>query len=156
MMARQTRDQLKRLNKLTEAQAAAGWGVILILGALLGTIYLTQASRTAAVGRRVQILQNDLIDLKRENNELEQKIAETQSLERLQATAAALGFVPANPEDVEFLVIPNYPVGEPANPLAIAPEATPAPATARTMEEAVWLYLNSQTDGVVQGEAREQ
>ena len=58
MMARQTREQLKRLNALTEAQAALGWGVILLLAALLGTVYVSQASRIATVGRRVQILQN--------------------------------------------------------------------------------------------------
>jgi len=156
MMARQTRDQLKRLNKLTEAQAAAGWGIILILGALLGAIYLTQASRTAAIGRRVQLLQNDLIDLKRENGALERKIAEAQSLDRLQATAAALGFVPANPDDVQYLIIPDYPVGEPGDPLAIVPEATPTPVMAQTMEEAIWFYLNGRMKSFVQGEAREQ
>ena len=156
MMARQTRDQLKRLNKLTEAQAAAGWGIILILGALLGTIYLTQASRTATVGRRVQFLQNELIDLERENTELERKIAEAQSLDRLQATAAALGFVPANTEDVQFLVIPDYPLSEPSDPLAIVPEAGPTPVQAQTMEEAIWFYLNGHISGFVQGEVRER
>ena len=52
---RQKREQLKRLGWLTEAQAVLGWGVILILVALVGAIYLNQASRIASVGRRVQV-----------------------------------------------------------------------------------------------------
>lgn len=156
MMARQTRDQLKRLNKLTEAQAAVGWGIILIFGALLGTIYLTQASRIATVGRHVQVLQNQLIDLKRENNDLEQKIAEAQSLDRLQAEAVRLGFVPADPEDIQYLIIPDYPVGAPIDPFAVIPEPVPTPVQAQSMEEAITLYLNSQISGFVRGEAREQ
>ncbi len=49
------RDTNKRLSWLTEAQAAVGWGIILVLVAILGTVYLNQASKTAVAGRRVQI-----------------------------------------------------------------------------------------------------
>lgn len=156
MMARQTRDQFKKLNKLTEAQAALGWGVVLILATLLGTIYLTQASRTATVGRRVQILQNELIDLKRENGALEQHIAEAQSLDRLQAEALRQGFIPANPDDVTFLIVPDYPVGEGYDPFAVVPEATAVAPPIGTIEEALYLYFTGQVNALMRGEAREQ
>ena len=109
-MARQTREQLKRLNALTEAQAALGWGVILVLAALLGTVYVSQASRIASVGRQVQILQNELTELKRQNNDLERDIAAAQALDRLQAEAVRLGFVEADPDDIEYIIVPDYPV----------------------------------------------
>ncbi len=48
-------EALKKLPWLTEAQAALGWGIILILIALLGAIYLSQTSRIAIVGRLVQV-----------------------------------------------------------------------------------------------------
>ena len=156
MMARQTRDQFKKLNKLTEAQAALGWAVVLILGTLLGTIYLTQASRTATVGRRVQILQNELIELKRENSALEQKIAEAQSLDRLQSEAIRQGFVPANPDDVEFVIVEDYPIGAGYDPFTEIVEETAVSVAPNTIEEALLLYFTNQLNGFIRGEASEQ
>lgn len=156
-MARQTREQLKRLNALTEAQAALGWGVILVLAALLGTIYVSQASRIASVGRRVQILQNELTELKRENNDLERDIAAAQALDRLQAEAIRLGFVEADPNDIEYIIIPEYPVDLVENdPLEILPTATAVPPPAETAKEALWFYLNERFTDFIKGEAREQ
>jgi cell division protein FtsL len=157
MMARQTREQLKRLNALTEAQAALGWGVILVLAALLGTIYVSQASRIASVGRQVQILQNELIELKRQNNDLERDIAAAQALDRLQAEATRLGFVETDPEDIEYIIVPDYPVTlEETDPLEILPTVTAVPPPAETVREALWLYLSDRFTDFIRGEAREQ
>ncbi len=157
MMARQTREQLKRLNALTEAQAALGWGVILVLAALLGTVYVSQASRIATVGRRVQVLQNELIELKRQNNGLERDIAAAQALDRLQAEAARLGFVEAKTDDIEYIIVPEYPVTlEETDPLAILPTVTAVPPPAETVREAIWLHLSGRFSDFIRGEAREQ
>jgi cell division protein FtsL len=157
MMARQTREQLKRLNALTEAQAALGWGVILVLAALLGTVYVSQASRIASVGRKVQVLQNELTDLKRQNNNLERDIAAAQALDRLQAEAIRLGFVEAAPADIEYIIVPDYPVElEETDPLEILPMVTAVPPPAATVREALWLYLSDRFSDFIRGEAREQ
>ena len=141
-MARQTREQLKRLNALTEAQAALGWGVILVLAALLGTIYVSQASRIASVGRRVQILQNELTELKRQNNDLERDIAAAQAIDRLQAEATRLGFVEADPTDIEYIIVPDYPAElEETDPLEIPPTVTAVPPPVETVREALWPVL---------------
>ena len=156
-MARQTREQLKRLNALTEAQAALGWGVILVLAALLGTVYVSQASRIASVGRQVQILQNELTELKRQNNDLERDIAAAQALDRLQAEAVRLGFVEADPDDIEYIIVPDYPAElEETDPLEILPQATAVPPPAETAQEALWLYLRGRFSDFIRGEAREQ
>lgn len=157
MMARQTREQLKRLNALTEAQAALGWGVILVLAALLGTIYVSQASRIASVGRRVQILQNELTELKRQNNDLERDIAAAQAIDRLQAEATRLGFVEADPADIEYIIVPDYPAElEETDPLEIPPTVTAVPPPVETVREALWLYLSDRFSDFIRGEAREQ
>lgn len=157
-MTRRKREQAKRLTWLTEAQAALGWGVILLLVALLGTIYLNQASRIASIGRRVQAKQNELEELKRENATLERQIAEAQSLERLQQEAIRLGFAPAQPEDIEYVLIPNYPAvtREPVAATVTPPtETTTSGLPPEKMTEAIWLALKASINDLVRGEASE-
>lgn len=152
---RSLRQQAKRLIWLTEAQAALGWGIIIILVALLGAVYLTQASRIAATGRQVQILQGDLTDIKRVNSTLERQIAEAQSLPLLQERARALGYVQANPNDIEYLVVPDYPTGPP--PIAAPPpEAVPTPEPILTIQAALWYAVKDYVAGLIQGESSER
>ena len=152
-MTRQTREQTRRLLWLTEAQAAIGWAIILALAALLGTIYLRQASQIAATGRRVQILQNELETLKRSNADLERRIAAAQSLERLQSEAARLGFVQATPEDIEYIIVTDYPVTAVVDTAPLLPPATLNPPS--TFGEAAWQTLNAGITNLIQGEASE-
>jgi len=156
---RQARELARRLGLLTEAQAAAGWGVIVVLGALLGAIYLNQASKIATIGRRVQMEQNDLDEVKRTNAELERQIAEAQSLERLDNEARRLGFVPSTPADIDYVVIPEYPT-ESTGPVVItAANETPAeapPAPPETMWQALALAVRDLGIDLTRGETREQ
>jgi len=145
---------------LTEAQAAAGWGVIVVLAALLGAIYLNQASRIATIGRRVQIEQNDLDEVKRSNAELERQIAEAQSLSRLDEEARRLGFVPSTPADIDYVVIPQYPT-EPADAATIIPPTTTTepeepPAPPETLWQAIALAVRDLGIDLTRGETHEQ
>lgn len=155
---RQARELARRLSWLTEAQAAAGWAVIIILAAFLGAIYLNQASKIAAIGRRVQIEQSDLDEFKRVNGELERLIAEAQALDRLNTEALALGFHPAAADEIEYLVIPNYPIGEAIEPaLSQADhESQTAPAPPQSMLEALALTARSISDQLFRGQSHEQ
>ena len=152
---RSLRQQAKRLVWLTEAQAALGWGIIIILVALLGAIYLAQTSKIAATGRRVQLLQNELTDVKRENATFERQIAQAQSLPLLQERARALGFFQANPNDIEYLVVPDYPTGPP--PVATPPpEVEPTPEPILTIQEGLWYAVKDYVAGLIQGESSER
>ncbi len=163
-MSRETRDQARQLSWLTEAQAAVGWAIVLVLAALLGTIYLRQASQIAAVGRRIQALQFELENIKRESTEIEQQIAKAQSLERLQAEAIRLGFAQADPDDIEYIIVPDYPVATAAEdgetPALSSAEVTvsppPAPETLpQSMNEAIMLQFRNSIDNLIRGEAGE-
>ena len=147
-------EALKKLPWLTEAQAALGWGIILILIALLGAIYLSQTSPTAIVGRRIQALQEELDNLKQSNGELESAIATAQSLDRLENEARRLGFVPPRSEEIEYLVVPGYPVMENAG-ISPTPNAI-IRKPPHTMREAIWLLLKATFGNLVQGESGEQ
>ena len=124
---RQARELARRLGLLTQAQAAAGWAVIIILAALLGVIYLNQTSKIATIGRRVQREQADLDEIKRQNAELEQRIA----------------------------VIPDYP-SEPAADVIVetADEARPTPPGA--LWEAIALTFRDLGIDLTRGEVNEQ
>ena len=150
--SRQTRELTRRLRKLTEVQAAVGWGLILLVIALLGVIYLNQSSRIATIGRGVQMLQYELAVLQSENADLEREIAQAQSLARLRREAESMGFIRTNPGNVEYLVIPNYPadtsiVKEPPN----QNEASKTPV--ETVRKALILALESKVNDLMHGES---
>ncbi len=152
---RQKRQLARRLGILTDAQAAMGWFVILALAALVGTIYLNQASAIAATGRKVQILQNNLETLRRDNAALERTIAEAQSLDRLQQEAARLGYRRATPDEIEYLVVSHYPavpVGYTGAPEAAA-VAEPLAAPAGTLGQALRLMLEARLVDMVMGQS---
>ncbi|MDX1613580.1 MAG: hypothetical protein R3300_04670 [Candidatus Promineifilaceae bacterium] len=146
---RRKREARRALAWLGEAQAALGWGVIIALAAVLGTIYLYQASRIATVGRTVQDLQSTLGEVKRQNATFERQIAEAQSLQRLQEEASRLGFVRAEPDSVDYVVIPDYPA------TVSVPELEPVtvPEPPATLGEALWLFIQERVGNLNQGES---
>ena len=152
--SRHTRQLARRLSKLTEVQAAVGWGLILLVIALLGVIYLSQSSRIAVVGRHVQRLQYDLSVLQRENADLERDIAQSQSITRIQQEAVRMGFVTAQPENIEYLVVPNYPS------VALVTEeevqTSVEPSSIESMKEGLWLVIETGLNELMRGESREQ
>jgi cell division protein FtsL len=147
-------EQVRRLVRLTETQAALGWGVILILVALLGAIYLNQASRIASIGRRVQTLQIQVDNVKRENASMEREIAESQALDRLQREAVRLGFRRARAEDIEYVVVPDYPVLVPAVTRARRPAPPPPPPEpVERIQDALWLAVRASVTDLMRGES---
>lgn len=153
--SRHTRELARRLGKLTEVQAAVGWGLILLVIALLGVIYLNQSSRIAAVGRRVQTLQYDLDILQRDNADLERDIAQAQSITRIEEEAERLGFATAQPTDIEYMVVPSFPA-DPSEVREEQPSATVRSRPVETMQEGLWLVLQSTIGDLMRGEAHDQ
>lgn len=152
--ARQTREIVRRVGKLTEAQAAMGWGVVLLIVTLLGAIYLNQSSKVAAVGRHVQELEYELNQVQRENDQFEREIAEAQSLERLQKEMGRLGFVPSTANDIEYLVIPDYPeLTTPSLSLYAQQEKSTRPV--ETIRDALQIVMQDRLNDLMRGESGE-
>ena len=101
------------------ARTAIGSILIFILVSLLGWLYLTQASQVTTTGYRIYELERERARLQRENAKLRLEIAELERLEDVKARARQLGFVP--PEQVEYLVVADYP---PDHPSSVQPAAT--------------------------------
>lgn len=150
---REKQQQARRQRVLSDAQVALGWFVILALAALVGAIYLSQASRIASVGRQVQILQNELDSLKRENATLERDIAEAQTLERLRVEAERLGFTRAAPDDIEYLIVQDYPATD--TEATGLEQSNPTPVPPETIGDALWQSVQASLDGLVTGDAHQ-
>jgi hypothetical protein len=124
--------------------------VLLALAAVLGAIYLHQTSEIARVGRTVQSLQYQLDEVKRANSSLELDIARAQSLPRLKHQAEQMKFVPAVSDDIEYIVVHNYPSSrESAESIGPLPE----PIVIDTAAEAILHTLAARFGDLTKGEA---
>lgn len=144
------REQRKSRIRLTEAQVVLGWLVVLSLIALLGAIYLFQTSHIASTGRMVQDLQFELDDVKRINSELERDIAEAQSLKRLQKEAQKYGFIKASPQNVDYLIVTEYPQGNLTGSLEKSAQQL---APLEQFRSASIKFLLGQLEKMVRGES---
>jgi hypothetical protein len=75
---------------------------------MVAGIYLNVTSRAALAGREIQGLEADISDTQRNNADLETELAELLSTGNLLARAEEMGFVPATPEEINYLTIPGY------------------------------------------------
>ncbi len=109
----------------TQTQAVAAWSVTLLIIAVIGGLYLAVASRAGTAGRDLQRYEAEKAELIQANDELRAKLAELHSITRLANRARELGFAPAQPDQVEYVAVKDYPVTVQAAP-APAPAATTA------------------------------
>ena len=117
-----------------QTQSAATLAVVLFVMAIIGGFYLAVSAQAATAGRDLQNLEYQKSELILANDELRANLASLRSVSRLAERAAALGYQPADPAEIEYIVVNNYPA--PAA-VAIEPAVTPAPSTPVTLEQ--WL-----------------
>ncbi len=121
------------------------WVLAVAVLALIGTVYLAQASQAAEEGARLESLQAQLSELQRSSAQLEADIAEAQRPERLAKRAAELGYRPATIDEIEFVPVQDYPTpaatkGAPGVPAPVRPAA-------RNPLELLWTYLAQALGG---------
>lgn len=85
--------------------------LLLVLGSLVGSFYLNQASHTAAAGMEVVRLTRERERWRQENAQLRKLICEMEAWSSVKRRAEELGFVEA--EAVEYLTVQNLPVEHP-------------------------------------------
>ncbi len=83
--------------------------LLIVLGGLLGSFYLNQASHVATAGLKIVELTEQREHLRQDNAELRKRIAEMETLSRVRSRAEELGFGDA--KGVEHLVIDSLPLG---------------------------------------------
>ena len=92
----------------TQNQTLAILALILVVGIIIGALYLAQATTTATTGRELQNLQSTRDYLQRANEETNAEIASKRNIVDLRGRAQNLGFVPASSDQIQYIVVDGY------------------------------------------------
>ena len=79
---------------------------VILLTALLATLYLSAINRGTATNYRIGKLQIEQARLERDNADLRLQISQAQSLDRIHTEAMKLGMVPVDAKQVLYLELP--------------------------------------------------
>ena len=80
----------------------------LALLAVVAGVYLNVTASAAKVGREIQALQNDVLEIQRENADLETRLASLTSASAMEARALEMGFRSLSPDEVKYIEVPGY------------------------------------------------
>lgn len=144
------RQALRRAGWQPQRQAVAVGTLGIAIALILGALYLSQVALESSRVREIEQLIVRRDDLERGNEELRVQIAGLKSLANLQTRAESLGFVPAQPDDIEYLFVDGYVTnrGVTVAPLE-DPQAEPAPIYDETFGgwlQQQWDTLRGQFD----------
>jgi cell division protein FtsL len=98
----------------------------LVLVAMVAGIYLNITVRATLAGREIQMLQVAITDNTRTNSDYETQLASLSSVESMQKRANAMGFGPADPAEITYVVVPGY---TPATAINMSSTRTEQPRT---------------------------
>ncbi len=121
----------------TQAQATSLLMALVVVVLVIGALYLAQASRTAAAGRRLQDLDSQRQVLEQQNAQLRAEVAALRSVPRLIAQAEAAGYHVATADEVEYLPMPGPAPALSATPTPFPTASDVVPAYNETLAD--WL-----------------
>jgi hypothetical protein len=88
------------------------WIGLFLLGlvavSMVAGIYLNITVRATLAGREIQSIQKELIDDQRANSDQETMLAGLTSVGSMQKRAESMGFQPAEPGNITYVVVPGY------------------------------------------------
>ncbi|MCB9452654.1 MAG: hypothetical protein H6672_14545 [Anaerolineaceae bacterium] len=128
-----------RLRQQTAALAALGLFIAVIIGAL----YLMQAASIATLNRQLQELIAERNLLEQSNEQIRSEIAQLRTVFRLRSRALELGFVEAERDQIEYLVVDGYNPNRESTQLQVAQEEA---ANLPVYDETFGGWLQQQWD----------
>jgi hypothetical protein len=132
----------------TQIQRVGAFLLIVVVIAVIAGLYLNISGQSAATGRRIQNLESELANLKRENNDLQTQLGAIESVRELSARLDTLNMRPLTIEEALYLEVPGYiPAGGPrlAPPPVIKAEPSPILLPEFTSGFVEWLSQKLQT-----------
>ncbi len=85
-----------------------------VLGlAMVAALYLDVTSQAAIAGRSIQNLNAEVVSLQRDNANLETTLSELTSTSAMEQRAVALGYLPEDAGQLDYVIVPGYSVAKP-------------------------------------------
>lgn len=146
---------MDHIEEFTQTYSQAPWrmqlqiigvfSLVLVIIALISSIYLNVSARAATVGRDIQDMQNQIVIQDREIEDLQSKLASILAAPNMESRAREMGFEFVDPEEIVYLAIPGYIERQPAV-LAPYTERTvvSAPVTPPEHTEPLFDWLKRQ------------
>ncbi|QPC81932.1 cell division protein FtsL [Phototrophicus methaneseepsis] len=107
-MSRWVDHTLGRRTWRPQNQAAILLGLAMVLALIFAGVYLSQVASYVATNREIAAMIEERDRLEFANEQLRVEIAELKTIPRLEARAQQLGFRPATPQEVQYVVIDGY------------------------------------------------
>ncbi len=92
----------------SQVQVIGVFAVGLVSIAMLAGLYLVVSVQAATLGREIQEIQADILDVQRENANLETQLARLTSASVMENRALELGYLPVTDNNREYLAVPGY------------------------------------------------
>jgi cell division protein FtsL len=116
----------------------------LVLVAMVAAVYLNVTVRTAIAGREIQLLHAEIAEHQRTNADLEIQLAGLTSASAMRQRAEALGFEPAQPDEVIYVVVPGYAAPGAVDMSVHEPAGPPVPAILPEYNESLFDWFTRQ------------
>lgn len=101
--------QARRRSPIRVAWNSTGGSLLVIITLLgVGGMYLAVNAAVAEAGRKVLILEDQREELMQRNAELTSQLARLMAPETMMARAMEMGFRPARPAEIDYLVVDGY------------------------------------------------
>jgi hypothetical protein len=113
-----------------QLQVIGLFSLALVFAALVAGIYLNVTARGATIGRRIQIMQEDILESRQRIADMETQLALMTSSSEMEKRAEALGFRPTGPDDLIYIEVEGYPG---RSPVVMAPPPGPITATSQDL-----------------------
>jgi len=128
-----------------QRQLVATLGLIGVVGLIIAALYLFQTSRSTISARELAEMNDYRARLERDNERVRAEIADLQSLPRVMTRAAEMGFRPADPDEIQYIIVDGYRYDRPI----VTPTPSPTAQTAEQIyDETLGGWLRKQWDGL--------
>jgi cell division protein FtsL len=115
--------------------------LILVLVALVAGVYLNVSTRAAVVGRQIQEMQSNILELERSNADKQSQYGVMTSAIQMRERANALGFIPSTSLDTQYLNVEGYTGRQPLILAAEHTEFNTSPIIVPAFRESLWDWI---------------
>jgi cell division protein FtsL len=146
---------MENVKRLTQAYYQAPWRkqlqyivfflVILVMSAVVAGIYLNVTARAVTVGQEIQVMQDQIDELKRVIADKETSLAFLTSTSVIEERAREMGFHPVEADRIVYVVVPGY---RERQEIHLAPASQPAVVSKMELSPSFtvslweWLQIN--------------